>query len=166
MFYLKVWFHRYWNRKNGWRHSPGGPRGQVVKDTNLQCSKPLIISPMWARAQLGSHVRQAKFCLRVVRWFFSGISRFRPTLRLTRLKMSEIILTGRTTHIKKAKTKQNKTRLTSKRTLDQVWDVLPEKTWEDIHTRGKTFRRTADTLHTARSKLTGPLSCSHRVLSD
>ena len=35
-----------------------------------------------------------KFCLRVVRWFFSGISRFRPTFRLTWLKMSEIILTG------------------------------------------------------------------------
>ena len=46
-------------------------------------------------ALLRSHVRQAKFCLRVVRWFFSGISRFRPTFQLTRLKMSEIILTGR-----------------------------------------------------------------------
>ena len=38
-------------------------------------------------------MRQAKFCLRVVRWFCSGISHFRPTLWLTRLKMSEIILT-------------------------------------------------------------------------
>ena len=44
-------------------------------------------------------LRQAKFCLRVVRWFFSGISRFRPTLRLTRLKMSEIIISGRKTQI-------------------------------------------------------------------
>ena len=35
-----------------------------------------------------------KFCLRVVRWFFSGISHFHPTYRLTLLKMSEIILTG------------------------------------------------------------------------
>ena len=46
-------------------------------------------------------VRQAKFCLHVVRWFFSGISRFHPTLRLTWLKMSEIILTGHKTQIKK-----------------------------------------------------------------
>ena len=49
------------------------------------------------------HVRRAKFCLRVVRCFFSGISRFRPALRLTRLKTSEIILTGRKTQIKKKK---------------------------------------------------------------
>ena len=36
-----------------------------------------------------------------VRWVFSGISRFRPTLRLIWLKMSEKILTGRKTQIKK-----------------------------------------------------------------
>ena len=48
-------------------------------------------------------MRQAKFCLRVVRWFFSGISRFRPTLQLTLLKMSELILTSRKTPIKKEK---------------------------------------------------------------
>ena len=35
----------------------------------------------------------AKFCLWMVRWFFSGVSHLYPTLRLTRLKMSEIILT-------------------------------------------------------------------------
>ena len=46
------------------------------------------------------HVRQAKFCLRVVRWFFSGISCFCPTSQLTQLKMSEIILMGRKTLIK------------------------------------------------------------------
>ena len=46
-------------------------------------------------------MRQAKFCLRVVRWLFLGISRFRPTLRLTRLKMSETDLTDRKTQIKK-----------------------------------------------------------------
>ena len=52
------------------------------------------------RAQLGTYVRQAKFRLRLVRWFFSGIFRFRPNLRLTRLKMSEIILLGRKAQIK------------------------------------------------------------------
>ena len=50
--------------------------------------------------RLGSHVRQANFCLRMVRGLFSGISRFRPTLRLARFKMSELILTGRITQIK------------------------------------------------------------------
>ena len=48
-----------------------------------------------------SHVRQAKICLRVIRWFFSGISRFRTSLRMTRLKVSEIILTDRKIQIKK-----------------------------------------------------------------
>ena len=42
-----------------------------------------------------------ELCLRVVRWFLSGIPRFRPTLRLTRFKMREITLTGRKTQIKK-----------------------------------------------------------------
>ena len=46
-----------------------------------------------------SHVRQAKFCLRVIMWFFSEISRFRTSLSLTRLKVREIILTGRKTQI-------------------------------------------------------------------
>ena len=46
-------------------------------------------------------VRQAKFCLRVVRWFFSGFSCFHPTFRLTRLKMIGIILMGRRTQFKK-----------------------------------------------------------------
>ena len=40
------------------------------------------------------HVRQAKFCLQVVRWFSLGISHFHPSLQLIRLKMSEIILTA------------------------------------------------------------------------
>ena len=40
------------------------------------------------------------FCFFIV-VFFSGIARFRPNERLTRLKMSEIILTGRKTQIKK-----------------------------------------------------------------
>ena len=44
--------------------------------------------------------RQAKFCLRVVRWVFSGIPRFCPTLLLT-----EIILTGLKTKKKKKKKK-------------------------------------------------------------
>ena len=52
---------------------------------------------------LGSHVREAKFCLRWsgVFFFFSEISGFRPTLRLTRFKMSEIFSTGRKIQIKK-----------------------------------------------------------------
>ena len=57
-----------------------------------------------------SQVRQAKFCLRVVRWFFSGISRFRPTLRLISSKMNKIILMGRKTLIKKKKKKKKKIR--------------------------------------------------------
>ena len=40
--------------------------------------------------------------------FFLGVSRFHPTLRLTWLKMSEIILTGRKTQKKKNETKKNK----------------------------------------------------------
>ena len=45
--------------------------------------------------------KQANFCLRVAMWFFLGISRFRSTLLLPRLKRNEIILTGRKTQIKK-----------------------------------------------------------------
>ena len=37
---------------------------------------------------------------------FSGITRFRPTLRLARFKMNEIILAGRKTQIKKKKKKK------------------------------------------------------------
>ena len=43
--------------------------------------------------------RQAKFCFLVLRCCFSGMSNFLHTLRLTRLKMSEIILTGCKTQI-------------------------------------------------------------------
>ena len=46
------------------------------------------------------NVTLAKFRLRVVGWFFSWTSCFRPTLWLTWLKMSEIILMGRKTQIK------------------------------------------------------------------
>ena len=53
-----------------------------------------FVQSLWVRAKLRSHVRQAKSCLPVVRWFFLGISHFRLALRLTRLKMSEIVLTG------------------------------------------------------------------------
>ena len=51
------------------------------------------------------HIRQAKFCLQLVRCFFSGIWHFLPALRLTPLKMSEIILMGPKTQIKKKKKK-------------------------------------------------------------
>ena len=54
------------------------------------------------------HVIQAKFCLSMGRWFFSGISRFHPTYRMTRLKVSEIILTGCKTQIHKKKKKKKK----------------------------------------------------------
>ena len=50
----------------------------------------------WDRHQ---NKRQAKFCLLVLRCCFSGMSNFLHTLRLTRLKMSEIILTGCKTQI-------------------------------------------------------------------
>ena len=53
------------------------------------------------------HVRQAKFCFLVVRWFFSVISHFCPTLLLSRLRMSEIILTGCKTQIKGNERKKN-----------------------------------------------------------
>ena len=48
----------------------------------------LVITPLWVRAYLGSHVRQAKF------WvvFLGDLPFSAPTLWLTRLKMSEIIL--------------------------------------------------------------------------
>ena len=46
-------------------------------------------------------MRQAKFCLRVVRCCFLGMFHFCPTFQLIRLKMSEIILTGRKSKIKK-----------------------------------------------------------------
>ena len=53
-------------------------------------------------------------------FFFSGISRFRPTLRLTRLKMSKIILTGlnhpQTNKKKKKKKKNNNKKTTTKKT--------------------------------------------------
>ena len=32
----------------------GTPRGRVVKAANLQCSKSLVISPLWVLAWLGS----------------------------------------------------------------------------------------------------------------
>ena len=50
----------------------------VILQTRVRSSRA---PPLWVRASLGSHVRQAKFCLRVDRRFFSGISRFRPILR-------------------------------------------------------------------------------------
>ena len=80
----------------------GGKENQQLNPANLNLkrSKSLVISPLWVRASLGSYVRQAKFCLLVVWLFILGISLFRPTLQLTRLKMSEIILTGRNPQIK------------------------------------------------------------------
>ena len=80
----------------------GGPVAEWLGPLMVS-ARSLVISLLWVRALLGSHVRQAKFCLRVIRWFFSGISHFHPTLRLTRLKMSEINLTGHKTQIKKKK---------------------------------------------------------------
>ena len=59
-----------------------------------------LIFSAFNRSSPGHHVTQAKSCLRVVKWFFSGIIRFRPTLRMTRLRMKEIILKGRKTQIK------------------------------------------------------------------
>ena len=43
-------------------------------------AKSLVNPHLWVRVSLGSQVRQAKFCLRVVEWLFSGISCFRPIL--------------------------------------------------------------------------------------
>ena len=62
-------------------------------------------SPLRIRAYHVSRVRQAVLLVdgQVV---FLGVRR--PTLRLIRLKMSEIILTGRKTQIKKGKKKKKK----------------------------------------------------------
>ena len=90
-------FCRHTVRQDLWRRYP------VAKDANLYCSKLLIIWPLWVRAYLGSHVRQTKFCLEVVRWFFFGIYCFCPTFRLTQLRMSAIILTGCKTQNQKKK---------------------------------------------------------------
>ena len=46
-----------------------------------------------------SEQRRAKFCLLVLRCFFLGMSNFLPTLHLTWLKISEIILPGYKTQI-------------------------------------------------------------------
>ena len=60
------------------------------------------------RAWLGAHLRQAKFCLRVVRYFFlENLPCFAPNERLAGLKTSDINLMGRETKIKK-KTCTNK----------------------------------------------------------
>ena len=45
------------------------------------------------RASLGSRGK-AKFCLRMVKWFFPGYSGFRPALMNNRLDISEIFLKG------------------------------------------------------------------------
>ena len=66
----------------------------MVEDVSLEHSKSLVISPLAQVTCKISHV-----LLAVVRclFFFSVISRFYPTCRLTRLKMSEIILMGHKT---------------------------------------------------------------------
>ena len=69
----------------------------MVKTLIFSAINHSVIPPLWVQVQLRSHVRQAKFCL--VRGFFSGISHFRHTYRLTRLKMTEIILTDCKTQI-------------------------------------------------------------------
>ena len=71
------------------------------------------------------HVRQAKFCLLVVRWFFSWISQFCPTFRLAWLKMSDIILTGRKTQIKKKRDDQHSTVIL--KTPDNTWFITYRK---------------------------------------
>ena len=71
------------------------------------------------------HVRQAKFCLWMVRWFFSGISCFRPTYRLTQLKMSEIVLTGCKTQICKKKKKT----IIIRHTVLQIADNFSSHFW-------------------------------------
>ena len=63
---------------------------------------PLGFSPLWfeprfrfltavVRASLGSHLGKHKFCLRIIRWFFSGV---RLPLMNDRLDISEIFLKG------------------------------------------------------------------------
>ena len=50
-----------------------------LKAMFLNCSIISALCLVWVRAPLWPHVRQAKFYLRCVRWFFTGFSRFRPT---------------------------------------------------------------------------------------
>ena len=73
----------------------------------------------------------AKFCLRVVRFISRGITCFRPTLRLIRLKMKEIILTGCKTQIKN---KNLKTILVNRQIMitgSLSWRsfIFPPQTW-------------------------------------
>ena len=61
------------------------------RSSSHRCGFEHSWGPMWDKA----------------RCFFSGISHFRPTLQLTWLKMSEIILTGCKIQIKKTKINSN-----------------------------------------------------------
>ena len=55
----------------------------------VHLSNLLIVSSL-ARVICG----KAKFCLRMVRWFFSGFSGFRPPSMNDRLDISELFLKG------------------------------------------------------------------------
>ena len=56
----------------------------------LSVTNVLKCGSSFARVTCG----KAKFCLRMVRWFFSGFFGFRPPLMNDRLDISEIFLKG------------------------------------------------------------------------
>ena len=62
------------------------------------------MNPKYARVICG----KAKFCLRMVRWFFSGFSGFRPPSMNDRLDISEIFLKGLQNPNQKKKKKKSK----------------------------------------------------------
>ena len=77
----------------------GSPHGRGVKDANLRCSKSLIVGSSLSLGHTWD--KPSLICLWVDRCFFSGISRFHLTFWLAQLKMSEIVLMGHKTQIKK-----------------------------------------------------------------
>ena len=80
-------------------------KGQICqfKDNNQRSVKVGFLELHFCE-NLNIWSRHNSGCLVIINLFFLGISRFRPTLWLTRLKMSEIMLKGRKTQIKKKNT--------------------------------------------------------------
>ena len=120
MLWATVNYWSLWRRPSQlWHHTLHRHTPPVEEDINYHWAAPVaeLLRPLIFTAlnrlsshrcgfePHSSHMRQAMFCLRAVRCFFLGISRFCPTLWLTQLKMSEIILMGRKTQIKKKKKK-------------------------------------------------------------
>ena len=80
-----------------------GTLNNLSADPVAEWLRTLIFS---ALNRLSSHrcgYEPSSFCLPMAMWFFSGISHFRPNSQLTRLKMSEIMLTSCKPQLKNTK---------------------------------------------------------------